>query len=288
MTYTTLDYSVDDGLLTLTLNRPDSLNAFTVEMAAELEAAFDQADRDDTLRAVIVTGAGRAFCAGMDLSVGGNVFGLDESVDPMGPEADKIRDTGGRVALRIFRMKKPVIAAINGVAVGVGATMTLPMDARILSEKARIGFVFSRVGICLEACSSWFLPRLVGMETALDWALSGEIIDAETARQGGYARRIVSSESLLDEARLLADRFTTGTAPVSVAVNRQLLWRMAGAAHPMEAHRLDSRLVFELSKRDGREGVTSFVEKRTPAFEGRPSGDLPAVYDWDSEPPFYP
>ena len=286
MTYSTLDYAVDEGLLTLTLNRPDMLNAFTVEMAGELEEAFDQADRDDAVRAVIVTGAGHAFCAGMDLSVGGNVFGLDESIDPMGTDAEKIRDTGGRVALRIFRMKKPVIGAINGVAVGVGATMTLPMDARILSEKARIGFVFSKVGICLEACSSWFLPRLVGMETALDWALSGEIIDAETARQGGYARRIVAPENLLDAARSLADRFTTGTAPVSLAVNRQLLWRMAGAAHPMEAHRLDSRLVFELSKGDGREGVTSFVEKREAEFKARPSSDLPAVFDWDSEPPF--
>lgn len=287
MTYTTLKYEIEDGLLILTLNRPEKLNAFNVEMADELERAFDQADKDDNVRAVIVTGEGRAFCAGMDLGVEGNVFGLDETVDPMGPEADKIRDTGGKVTLRIFRMTKPVIGAINGVAVGIGATMTLAMDARVMSAKGKIGFVFSKIGICMEACSSWFLSRLVGMETALDWALSGEILDAETARAGGYTKRIVAPENLLDEAKALARRFTAETSPVSVAVNRQMIWRMAGASHPMEAHRLDTRVMLELSKADGREGVAAFNEKRKPEFAPASLENMPQVFDWESEPPFF-
>lgn len=286
MTFNTLKYEVEDGLLILTLNRPDKLNAFTVEMASELVQAFDQADHDDQIRAVIVTGEGRAFCAGMDLTVEGNVFGLDESVDPMGPEAEQIRDTGGQVTLRIFRMKKPVIGALNGVAVGIGATMTLAMDARIMSSKAKIGFVFSKVGICMEACSSWFLPRLVGMETALDWALSGDILDAKTAKAGGYTRRVVEPDALLNEAKALAKRFVTGTSPVSLAVNRQLIWRMSGASHPMEAHRIDSRAMLTMSMEGGREGVAAFNEKRSPEFSGTPTNDMPFVFDWDSEPPF--
>ncbi|MAS42649.1 MAG: enoyl-CoA hydratase [Rhodobacteraceae bacterium] len=286
MTYTTLRYDVEDAICTVTLDRPDRLNAFTVEMAAEILAVLDRADADPEVRAVIFTGEGRAFCAGMDLSTGGNVFGLDESVDPLGPEAERIRDTGGTITLRIFRMTKPVIAAINGVGVGIGATMPLAMDARIVSSKARIGFVFAKIGVCMEACSSWFLPRLVGMSTALDWAMSGEILPAEELARGGYATRVVEPEELMATARATARRYIDGVSPVSVAVNRQLLWRMAGASHPMEAHRMDSRAIFQLSMEDGREGVTAFGEKRTPEYAKVPPTDMPAFFDWTSEPKF--
>lgn len=286
MTYTTLRYDVEDAICTVTLDRPDRLNAFTVEMAAEILAVLDRADADPEVRAVIFTGEGRAFCAGMDLSTGGNVFGLDESVDPLGPEAERIRDTGGTITLRIFRMTKPVIAAINGVGVGIGATMPLAMDARIVSSKARIGFVFAKIGVCMEACSSWFLPRLVGMSTALDWAMSGEILPAEELARGGYATRVVEPEELMATARATARRYIDGVSPVSVAVNRQLLWRMAGASHPMEAHRMDSRAIFQLSMEDGREGVTAFGEKRTPEYTKIPPTDMPAFFDWTSEPKF--
>ncbi|SDW46686.1 Enoyl-CoA hydratase [Albimonas donghaensis] len=286
MTYTTLRYDVEDAICTVTLDRPDRLNAFTVEMAAEILAVLDRADADPEVRAVIFTGEGRAFCAGMDLSTGGNVFGLDESVDPLGPEAERIRDTGGTITLRIFRMTKPVIAAINGVGVGIGATMPLAMDARIVSSKARIGFVFAKIGVCMEACSSWFLPRLVGMSTALDWAMSGEILPAEELARGGYATRVVEPEELMATARATARRYIDGVSPVSVAVNRQLLWRMAGASHPMEAHRMDSRAIFQLSMEDGREGVTAFGEKRTPEYTKVPPADMPAFFDWTSEPRF--
>lgn len=286
MTYTTLRYDVEDAIATVTLDRPDRLNAFTVEMAAEILATLDRADADPEVRAVIFTGEGRAFCAGMDLSTGGNVFGLDESVDPMGPEAAKIRDTGGTITLRIFRMTKPVIAAINGVGVGIGATMPLAMDARIVSSKARIGFVFAKIGVCMEACSSWFLPRLVGMSTALDWAMSGEILSAEELLRGGYATKVVAPEELMATARATARRYIDGVSPVSVAVNRQLLWRMAGASHPMEAHQLDSRAIFQMSMEDGKEGVTSFGEKRAPVYSKVPPTDMPAFFDWTSEPAF--
>lgn len=282
----TLLYDCDDGIATITLNRPDRLNAFTVTMCHEIIAALDTADADDAVRAVIFTGAGRAYCAGMDLSTKGNVFGLDESVDPHGPDAERIRDTGGLVALRIFRMKKPVIGAINGFAVGIGATMTLPMDMRIVSTGAKVGFVFSRLGISMEACSSWFLPRLVGMPTALEWALSGATVGPDALLAAGYARAVVEPDALLAEARAAALRLTAKTAPVSVAVNRQLLWRMAGAAHPMEAHRLDSRTMFEMSMGDGRDGVLAFTEKRAPVFSAKVSGPAPGGLDWDAEPPF--
>ncbi len=286
MSYETLDISRDGATATLTLNRPDRLNAFTVKMSRELIAAFDELDSDDSVRAIIVTGSGRAFCAGMDLSEDGNVFGLDESVDPYGPDAHCIRDTGGEVVLRIYRMNKPVIAAINGVAVGVGATMTLPMDARILSDRAKIGFVFSKIGISLESCASWFLPRLVGMETALDWSLSGEIVGAEEAQEHGFARAVVPGDDLLEEARNLALRFTAATSPVSVAVNRQLIWRMAGAPHPMEAHKAETRTMFDLSQADGREGVAAFREGREPEFGTAIRERMPRGLDWDGEPDF--
>lgn len=286
-TYETLSVELDEQILTVTLNRPGRLNAFTVQMGEEIRAALDAADADDAVRAVIFTGAGRAYCAGMDLSEDGNVFGLDETVDPLSPAAEAIRDTGGLVSLRLYRMKKPVIGAINGHAVGVGATMTLPMDARILSTEAKIGFVFARIGVCMEACSSWFLPRLVGMQRALDWAMSGEIVSAEAAMEGGYALSVVEPDELLPIARRLARRYIDSTSAMSVAVNRQLLWRMAGAEHPMAAHRLDTRAMFALSQGDGREGVASFREKRAPNFAGRISDGPPAGLDWDQEPPFF-
>lgn len=282
----TLHYAVEDAIATILLDRPQRLNAFTVQMGEEIRAALDLADADDAVRAVIVTGQGRAFCAGMDLSVEGNVFGLDETVDPDGPDAWKIRDTGGLVTLRIFRMKKPVIGAINGHAVGIGATMTLAMDARIVSTSAKVGFVFARLGISMEACSSWFLPRLVGMPTALDWAISGRTLLSDELLAAGYANRVVAPEDLVSEARAHARRLTEGTAPRSVAVNRQLLWRMAGAAHPMDAHRIDSRTMLEMSMQDGREGVTAFAEKRAPVFSTQVSDGTPLGFDWDAEPGF--
>ncbi|HKK34805.1 MAG TPA: enoyl-CoA hydratase-related protein [Paracoccaceae bacterium] len=288
--FETLTLERDGPLTVMTLNRPERLNAFSVTMARELLAAFDALDADRGTRAVIVTGAGRGFCAGMDLvpteETGGNVFGLDASVDLEGPESARIRDLGGQVTLRIFRMTKPVVAALNGVAVGVGATMTLAMDARVISTKARLGFVFAKIGVCLEACSSWFLPRLVGMQTALDWAMSGEIVDAEAMRKAGYAAEVAEPEALLATAKARALRYVEGTSPVSVAVNRQMLWRMAGAAHPMEAHRLDSRVMVALSQADGHEGVTAFAEKRAPVFADAPPEDLPEVFDWRAEPPW--
>ncbi|MER2533787.1 MAG: enoyl-CoA hydratase-related protein [Rhizobiaceae bacterium] len=282
----TLRYDVSEGIATIVLDRPQRLNAFTVAMGEEIRAALDLADGDDAVRAVIVTGEGRAFCAGMDLSVDGNVFGLDESVDPFGPEAEKIRDTGGLVTLRIFRMKKPVIAAVNGHAVGIGATMTLAMDARIVSGAASVGFVFARLGISMEACSSWFLPRLVGMPTALDWALSGRTLLPDELLAAGYANTVAAPDDLIAKARAHARRLTDNTAPRSVAVNRQLLWRMAGAAHPMEAHRIDSRTMLQMSMQDGREGVTAFAEKRPPVFAARVSDGAPLGLDWDAEPTF--
>ena len=291
MTYETLLWEVDeDGIGLLTLNRPDRLNAFTVKMTEELLDCFERADADDAVRAVIVTGAGRGFCAGMDLEgdevEGDNVFGLPEDVDPYGPDAERIRDLGGTITLRLYRMKKPVIAAMNGVGVGIGATMTLPMDARIMSEKAKVGFVFARIGVCMEACSSWFLPRLIGMQNALDWTMSGEIQTAEAAKAAGFAAEVVEPEDLIPAARARALRYVKGTSPVSVAVNRNLLWRMAGAAHPVEAHRADSRAMLDLSMLDGKEGVASFREKRAPEFRGRPSADMPRGLDWDLAPPF--
>jgi len=291
MTYETLLWEVDaDGIGVLTLNRPDRLNAFTVKMTEELLDAFDRADADDAVRAIIVTGAGRGFCAGMDLEgdevQGDNVFGLDETVDPWGPEAEKIRDLGGTVTLRLYRMKKPVIAAMNGVGVGIGATMTLPMDARIMSSKARVGFVFSKIGVCMEACSSWFLPRLIGMTNALDWTMSGEIQSADAALAAGFATEVVAPEDLMTAARARALRYVKGVSAVSVAVNRNLLWRMAGASHPMEAHRADSRAMLGMSMLDGKEGVASFREKRPPAFAGKPSSDMPEGLDWNVTPSF--
>ena len=287
--YSTLDWSVTDRVLTLTLDRPDALNAFTVTMADELEEAFDRASADDAVAAVVVTGRGRAFCAGMDLSRDGNVFGLDTSLEPTlddlrhrleDPEVLRgVRDTGGRVTLAVYRCTKPVIAAINGAAVGIGATMTLPMDVRLASESARIGFVFGRLGIVPEAASSWFLPRLVGVSRALEWVYTADVLSAQDAHEGGLVRSVHADDELLEAAHALAHRFTDGRSPVAVALARQMMWRNSAQPHPVEAHRVDSLAMFYTSREDGAEGVRAFREKRAPDFTGS-TNDMPPFYPW--------
>jgi enoyl-CoA hydratase/carnithine racemase len=289
MKYQTLDWRVDAGILTLTLNRPEQMNAFTVQMAHELADAFGRASEDDAVRAIVVTGAGRAFCAGMDLSVDGNVFGLDDNLRPTvkdmherfdDPEIQRgVRDTGGKVTLAIYECKKPVIAAINGPAVGIGATMTLAMDIRLASQKARIGFVFGKIGIVPEAASSWFLPRLVGMQQALEWIYSAEIFDAEEAQRGGLVKAVYAPEALLDEAYKLARKFTENRSPVSTAFIRQMLWRNSALPSPLEAHRIDSLAVFYTQLTDGKEGIRAFLDKRAPEFAGKASR-MPPIYPW--------
>jgi enoyl-CoA hydratase/carnithine racemase len=274
-----------DGVLTITLDRPERLNAFTDRMCRELIDAFDRADADDAVRVVIVTGAGRGFCAGADLAGGGGTF--DYSTGDKAAAPAEHRDGGGVLALRIYEAKKPVIAAINGPAVGVGITMTLPMDVRIAAEGARMGFVFARRGIVPEACSSWFLPRLVGIGRAAEWIYTGRVFDAEEARAGGLVSRVVAPGALLDTARALAREMAEGTSAMSIALSRQLLWRMLGADHPMEAHRIDSRCIYWMGRSaDAREGVASFLEKRPPRFTLRPSADMPEFYPWWRERPF--
>jgi enoyl-CoA hydratase/carnithine racemase len=290
MSYQTIQYELADGILTITLNRPEQLNAFTVTMAEELIDAFEHASADDAVRAVIVTGAGRAFCAGMDLAVeSDNVFGLDESLQPTladmherfeDPEiVQGVRDTGGRLTLTIFACTKPVIAAINGAAVGIGATMTLAMDIRLASNKAKLGFVFGKLGIVPEACSTWFLPRLVGMQQALEWAYSAEIFSAEEGQRAGLIKSVMPVEQLMDAARELARRFTTQRSPVATALTRQMMYRNAGMASPVEAHRIDSLAMFYASRGDGREGVQAFIEKRPPKFSAQVSTDLPPFWE---------
>jgi enoyl-CoA hydratase/carnithine racemase len=275
-------YEVDAGVCTLTLDRPTKLNAVTSVMIAELVEAFDRADADDAVRVVIVTGAGRAFCAGADLSGGAGTFDRRER----GADGEH-RDGGGLVSLRIHDMKKPVIAAINGPAVGFGITMTLPMDVRIASTSARIGFVFARRGVVPEACSTWFLPRLVGISRAAEWVLTGRVFSALEAHEGGLVSRVVEPERLLPTARELALEIARNTGAVSVALARQLLWRMLGAPHPMDAHRLDSRCMDWTGRSaDAREGVTAFLEKRPPRFTLRPSADMPPFYPWWQDPTF--
>jgi enoyl-CoA hydratase/carnithine racemase len=289
MKYETLDWRVDAGILTLTLNRPEQLNAFTVQMANELVDAFGRASEDDAVRAIVVTGAGRAFCAGMDLSVDGNVFGLDDSLRPTLQDMHErfddeeihrgVRDTGGKVTLAIYECKKPVIAAINGPAVGIGATMTLAMDIRLASQKARIGFVFGKIGIVPEACSTWFLPRLVGMQQALEWIYSADIFDADEALRGGLVKAVHAPDALLDEAYKLARKFTEQRSPVSTAFIRQMLWRNSALPHPIEAHRIDSLAVFYTQLTDGKEGIRAFLDKRPPQFAGKAT-DMPPFYPW--------
>jgi enoyl-CoA hydratase/carnithine racemase len=265
-------YEVADGVLTITLDRPDRLNAFTETMMNELIAAFDASDADDEVRAVIVTGAGRGFCAGADLAKGGETFDWRERA----AAGDVPRDGGGRVVLRIYDSLKPVIAAINGPAVGVGITMTLPMDIRLAAEGAKIGFVFARRGIVPEAASSWFLPRLVGISQAMEWVATGRVFDAAEAQRGGLVRSVHTPDELLRAARELAREIADNTAPVSVALARKLMWRGLGAAHPMQAHRADSRAMFARGQSaDAVEGVTSFLEKRPAAYPDRVSDGLP-------------
>jgi enoyl-CoA hydratase/carnithine racemase len=274
MDYEQIRYEVADGVLTITLNRPDRLNAFTPTMLGELLDAFDRADDDDDVRAVIVTGAGRAFCAGADLEAGGSTFDYRER----GVEDDVPRDGGGRLTLRIFESTKPVIGAINGAAVGVGVTMTLPMDFRLAAEGAKIGFVFSRRGIVPEAASSWFLPRIVGISQAMEWAATGRVFLAEEALAGGLVRSLHPAVEVLGAARTLAAEIASNAAPVSVALARRLMWDGLGRAHPMEAHRADSRAMLSRGQSaDVREGVTSFLEKRAPSFPDRVSAGLPDV-----------
>ena len=289
--YEQIAYEVEDAILTITLDRPDRLNAFTGRMMFELIDAFDRADADDEVRAVIVTGRGRGFCAGADLEAGGDTFdatkrGADDTGD-RAAELERLRDGGGRVSLRIFESLKPVIAAINGPAVGVGATMTLPMDIRLAAESARMGFVFSRRGITMEACSAWFLPRVVGVSRAAEWVYSGRVFPAAEALEGGLVRSVHPDAELLDVARGLAREIADNPSAMSVALNRQMMWRMLGADHPMEAHKVDSRAIRYMgASADVREGVESFLEKRPPRFTMRPSTDMPEWFPWWEERPF--
>ncbi|MBU6200732.1 MAG: crotonase/enoyl-CoA hydratase family protein [Acidobacteria bacterium] len=278
-------YGVEDRVATIELHRPERLNAFTGTMMRELIAAFDLVDADDGVSAVIVTGSGRAFCAGADLGGGGGTFAGPELSEDGGDGVR--RDGGGTVSLRIFDCTKPVIAAINGPAVGVGITMTLPMDVRMASTDAKMGFVFVRRGIVPEACSSWFLPRIVGISRAQEWVATGRVFGAEEALAGGLVRSLHAPDRLLDDARALAREIADNAAPVSVALARRMLWRMLGAAHPMEAHRADSRGMQARGRSaDAAEGVTSFLEKRPPRFVDRVSDGLPDVLPWMEEPGF--
>ena len=293
MAYETIRVSVEDHIQTITLHRPEKLNAFTGQMMNEMIAAFDAADANDDVRVVIVTGEGRAFCAGADLSAGASTFELSKRKDRAQPKEtdgktdysdEAIRDGGGRVTLRIFKSLKPVIGAINGAAVGIGATMTLPMDIRLASTEARIGFVFSRRGIVMEAASSWFLPRLVGPQQALEWVYSGRVFNADEALRGRLVAKVLPPNELLPEARRLAKEIVDNTAPVSIALQRQMIWRMLGADDPMEAHKIDSRGIFERGRSaDVKEGVMSFLEKRPAKFPDKVSQNMPPYFPWWDE-----
>ncbi len=287
--YTTIRYEVDDGLLRLTLNRPDQMNAFTVEMANELEDAFRRANGDDAVRAIVVTGEGKAFCAGMDLSRPGNVFGLDETLTPtiddmskwpLRPEIESgVRDTGGQVTLAMYDCLKPIVGAINGAAVGIGATMSLAMDIRLASTKARLGFVFGRIGITPEACSTWFLPRIVGLEKALELFYRADILTAEEALEIGLVRSIHEPDTLVEDACTLARSLVADRSPVSIALIRQMTLRGSAQPHPRAAHEVESLGVFYTSIADGKEGVAAFLEKRTAQFTGKAS-EMPPGFPW--------
>ncbi|WP_038283293.1 crotonase/enoyl-CoA hydratase family protein [Pacificimonas flava] len=301
MDYDQIRYEVEDGIAVLTLYRPDKMNAFTGEMMFQMIDAFDRADAQDDVRAVIVTGSGeRAFCAGADLSAGAKTFDYDARSDrpdrkgsAVGTDGsidyshDAVRDGGGRVALRIFEMKKPVICAVNGAAVGIGVTMQLPMDIRIASETARFGFVFARRGITPEAASSWFLPRIVGISKALEWCYSGRVFDAQEALAGGLVSEVLPPDELLPRAKEIAREIADNTAPVSVALTRQMMWRMLGADHPMEAHKVDSRAIYSRGRTgDAKEGVVSFLEKRKPDYPVKVSDGMPDFFPWWDERPY--
>ena len=285
MDYSTILYDVEDGILTITLNRPDALNSFTNDMMLEMIDACDRADADDSVRAIIVTGAGRGFCAGADLSRGGATFDSSKRDDRKKDGVN--RDGGGRLTLRLYELTKPIIAAVNGAAVGVGVTMTLAMDIRIASTAAKFGFVFARRGIVPEACSSYFLPRVVGISKALEWCYSGRVFPAQEALDGGLLRSLHEPEDLLSAARAIAEDIRDNTAPVSVALPRHMMWKMLGADHPMEAHKIDSRGIHYRGKsEDSKEGVMAFLEKRDAQFPNTVSSDLPEFYPWWDEPEF--
>lgn len=289
MAYNTILYEIDSNILTITLNRPERMNAFTVEMAMELIDAVNRASEDDAVRAIVVTGSGKAFCAGMDLGGEGNVFGLDESLQPSladmrerlnDPKINAgVRDTGGQLTLAIYDCKKPIIAAINGAAVGIGATMSCAMDIRLVAENARVGFVFNKIGITPEACSSWFLPRIVNMGTALEWVYSGELIEAEELHARGFSNAIVPKASLLERAYELARRVAQHS-PVAIALTRQMMYRNAAQSHPLAAHEVDSLAIYYTSQTSGKEGVKAFLEKRTPSYTDSASNDMPPFYPW--------
>jgi enoyl-CoA hydratase/carnithine racemase len=286
MAYETLLTDLRDGILTLTLNRPERLNAFTGRMMDDYLRVLDEIDANDDVRVVVVTGAGRGFCAGADLGGGGSTF--DSGGGGGRDDLDRVpRDGGGRVTLRLFDCTKPLIAAINGAAVGVGITHTLPMDIRLASDRAKMGFVFARRGIVPEAASSWFLPRVVGISRAMEWVATGRVFPAAEALAGGLVSEVLPHDDLLPRARALASEIAENTSALSIALSRQMLWKMLGAAHPMEAHRLDSRGIhFMGSSPDAREGVESFLEKRPPQFGMRVSRDMPDYYPWWEEPSF--
>jgi enoyl-CoA hydratase/carnithine racemase len=296
MTYATIKTELEDGLLIVTLNRPERMNSFTVQMVEDLEHVFGWVNTQDDVKAVIVTGAGKAFCAGMDLDLGsstGNAFGLDETLQPTLEDmrerlddpviAKGLRDGGGRVALAIYDCLKPVIGAVNGAAVGAGATITLPMDIRLASSNARFGFVFAKIGIVPEACSTWFLPRVVGLPKALEWFYSAEILNAGAAHAGGLVKEVLAPEDLLPTAKAMAHRIVDGRSPVSLALIRQMTWRNSALSDPHGAHEVDSLAEFYLSMADGKEGVQAFLEKRPPQFTSRVSTDMPPFYPWWSK-----
>ncbi len=284
MDYKTILYDVADGVLTITLNRPEALNAFNRDMMNEMIDAFDRADADDDVRAIIVTGAGRAFCAGADPARGGDTFNADARSDR---ESGLNRDGGGLLTLRIYECNKPVIAAVNGPAVGVGVTMTLPMDIRIASDNAKFGFVFARRGIVPEACSSYFLPRVVGINQALEWCYTGRVFPAQEALDGGLVRSLHGKDDLLDVARGIAREIADNTSAISVSLIRHMMWRTLGADHPMEGHKLDSRGIYYLGKSaEAKEGVESFLEKRPARFPGKVSKDMPEFFPWWEEREF--
>jgi enoyl-CoA hydratase/carnithine racemase len=298
LSYETIRYEVERGIATVTLNRPDVFNAMNSAMMNELVAAFDAADADDAVRVVVVTGAGKGFCGGADLSKGADIFDKSKNgADPRGqvqnPDGsfnysiEAARDGGGKLALRIFASLKPVIGAINGAGVGIGASMLLPMDIRIASDKGRLGFVYARRGIVFECCSSWFLPRLVGIAKAMEWSLSGRVLSAEEMKAGGLVSEVVTPDRLLPRAYESAREIADNTAPVSVALMRQMAWRSLGMSHPMEAHRIESRGIVTLGRGpDAKDGVRSFVEKRLPSFEGKVSKDMPRYFPWWEEPSY--
>ncbi len=282
MSHEALRTDLNQGILTIELHRPDKLNALNTTMGRELLEILDEVDANDAIRVAVVTGAGRGFCAGADLGSGGDTFDYSGS-----EEASEHRDGGGLISLRIYRCLKPMIAAINGPAVGVGITMTLPMDVRIASDKAKFGFVFARRGIVPEAASSWFLPRVVGISRAMEWVATGRVFPADEALAAGLVSRVVPPDELLATAQTLASEIAENTSSVSVALSRQMLWRMLGAAHPMEAHRLDSRAIYAMGQSpDGYEGVQSFLQKRPASFPMKVSSDMPKFFPWWQEPPF--